>query len=185
MMQNNDSSKRIFTIPNVLCVLRVLLIPLIMLLYFKGHNLWAAFVLGVSGLTDLLDGYIARRFNQISDLGKAIDPIADKLTQLATLVCVGVNFPLLLIPFVLLFIKEVTLGALSLVAMKKTHLVEGADWHGKVSSFIIYLMTTLHFLWYGVPLWLTVVTVVVSTSFILLSFVLYAMRHIRAIKSAA
>ena len=71
------------TIPNLLCVIRILLVPLFVILYVKGYPIMAVSIVVVSGLTDCFDGKIARKFNQVSDLGKLLDPIADKLTQIA------------------------------------------------------------------------------------------------------
>lgn len=73
--------KNVWTIPNVLSFIRILMIPVFAVFFVKGKMLWAVLVLALSGLSDLFDGKIARRFNQVSELGKILDPIADKLTQ--------------------------------------------------------------------------------------------------------
>ena len=71
--------KGCWTVPNLLSVIRILLIPVFAVLFYDGEYLWAVFVLFLSGLSDFLDGKIARRFNQVSALGKVLDPVADKL----------------------------------------------------------------------------------------------------------
>ena len=68
------------TIPNLMSFIRILLIPVFGVLFYKGYSVAAVAVLAVSGLSDLFDGKIARKFNQVSNLGKILDPIADKLT---------------------------------------------------------------------------------------------------------
>lgn len=73
--------KNVWTIPNLLSFIRILLIPVFAVLFLKGELIWAVVVVALSGLSDLFDGKIARRFNQVSELGKILDPIADKLTQ--------------------------------------------------------------------------------------------------------
>lgn len=80
--------ENVWTVPNLLSFIRILLIPLFAWLFYKGAAgeiknglVWAVAVLALSGLSDFFDGKIARRFNQISELGKMLDPIADKLTQ--------------------------------------------------------------------------------------------------------
>lgn len=73
--------KNVWTIPNLLSFIRILLIPVFAVLFVKGKLIWAVVVLALSGLSDLFDGKIARRFNQVSELGKVLDPVADKLTQ--------------------------------------------------------------------------------------------------------
>ena len=70
------------TIPNLLSLIRILLIPVFAVLFNDGNYVWAIIILAVSGLTDFFDGKIARKFNQISALGKLLDPIADKLSQI-------------------------------------------------------------------------------------------------------
>ncbi|MBQ7653783.1 MAG: CDP-alcohol phosphatidyltransferase family protein, partial [Clostridia bacterium] len=64
------------TVPNLLCLIRILLVPVFVVLYLKGYPELAVCTLIVSGLTDSFDGRIARRFNQISELGKLLDPVA-------------------------------------------------------------------------------------------------------------
>ena len=103
----DNYEKRIVTIPNILSVLRIAIIPLIVWSYvgIKLPALTAVLVI-LSGITDVVDGFIARRFNMISDVGKALDPIADKLTQIALLFCLVTKFPFILLPLVLIIIKE-------------------------------------------------------------------------------
>ena len=87
-----DLFKGSLTIPNLLTVIRIILVPVFAVLFYRGYFYWAVFVLFISGLTDFLDGKIARRFNQISDLGKILDPIADKLTQITIAVMLFFEF---------------------------------------------------------------------------------------------
>ena len=80
------------TIPNLLSVIRIALIPVFGVLYYNGNILWAVIILFLSGLTDFFDGKIARKFNQISALGKVLDPVADKLTQITIAVVLYLQF---------------------------------------------------------------------------------------------
>ncbi len=70
------------TIPNLISLIRILLIPVFGVLFYREYYGWSVFVLALSGISDFVDGKIARKFNQISELGKMLDPIADKLTQI-------------------------------------------------------------------------------------------------------
>lgn len=70
------------TVPNLLSFLRIVMVPIFVVLFRRGEYGWAAATLVLSGLSDLLDGKIARKFNQVSELGKILDPVADKLTQI-------------------------------------------------------------------------------------------------------
>ncbi|MBR2414820.1 MAG: CDP-alcohol phosphatidyltransferase family protein [Clostridia bacterium] len=80
--KTGDLFDNVWTIPNLLSALRIVMVPIIAVLFLKGESVWAVVVLALSGLSDFFDGKIARRFNQISALGKILDPIADKLTQI-------------------------------------------------------------------------------------------------------
>ena len=87
-----DLFKGCLTIPNLLSVIRIALIPVFAVLYLNGHPITAIIILAVSGLTDLFDGKIARRFNQVSALGKILDPVADKLTQITIAIILLIKF---------------------------------------------------------------------------------------------
>lgn len=80
------------TIPNWLSYIRIILIPVFAVLFYQGYVGWALLVLALSGLSDFFDGKIARKFNQVSDLGKIIDPVADKLTQITIAVMFYIQF---------------------------------------------------------------------------------------------
>lgn len=125
---------KILTIPNILSFSRLCLIPLIAWLYCaKQDYIGAGYVLVLSGATDIADGFIARKFNMISDLGKILDPIADKLTQAAMLFCLSTRFPLMLVPIALMLVKELYMGVAGILVIKKTGKVYGANWHGKAA----------------------------------------------------
>ena len=161
---------------------RLCLIPVIVWLYFFEKNyLWTTLVLALSGITDIADGIIARRFGMVSDFGKAFDPIADKLTQMATLFCLVSRFRHMLDPLVILVIKEVFAGVTGLLAIRKTGNVEGADWHGKATTVCLYAMMLVHLIWYQIPLPVSHVLVGVCTVMMLLSAVLYAIRNFKAL----
>ena len=107
MNSENKTENKILTIPNLLSLFRLILIPVIIWLYwFRKDYFPAGVLLIISGLTDLADGYIARHFNAVSNIGKILDPIADKLTQAAMLFCLVTRFPLMAAPFGFLVIKE-------------------------------------------------------------------------------
>jgi cardiolipin synthase len=78
-------SSRIVTIPNILSLLRLLLIPVFLVLLVFGHFGWALLLIAVSAITDFVDGYVARHFNQVSRLGQLLDPAVDRLFILSTL----------------------------------------------------------------------------------------------------
>ncbi|WP_100350882.1 CDP-alcohol phosphatidyltransferase family protein [Luteimicrobium subarcticum] len=85
-MTDDDVSTRVWTVPNLISLARLLLVPVFAVLIVGHHDIWAVAVLAVSGATDWLDGVIARRFHQTSKLGQMLDPAADRLFILVTLV---------------------------------------------------------------------------------------------------
>lgn len=190
MNGKKDSTKRIFTIPNVISMLRLLMIPFIIWAYVGlGNNLLTVILIAVSGLSDVLDGFIARRFNMVSDLGKALDPFADKLTQIAMLFCLVFRYKYMLIPLILLTVKEFIAGTTGIAVIKATNKVRSAEWHGKLATVTLYLMLMLHLVWpivtgADIPRTVSVISVAVTTAAVLLSFLLYTARNIRLIRSS-
>lgn len=173
-----DTKKsEIFTIPNLLSVVRVLLIPLFMSLYFNSQTTaqyyTAAVVILISGLTDLLDGVIARKFNQVSEIGKALDPIADKLTQAGILICLISRYKTI-IPLVCLFVgKELYMGIMSLILLRKGKKLDGAKWFGKVSTAVFYLCMVCLVAFPALPLWAVNTMIVVTGLCLLYSLISY------------
>ena len=152
MCSEDENRKKIITIPNLLSAFRLLLIPVFIWTYcVRRDGLMTAGVLALSGVTDLADGYIARRFHMVSDLGKMLDPVADKLTQGAMLICLMMRFPMMLLPLILLAVKEAFVGITSLLVIRKSGGVAGAAWHGKVVTASLYLMMLIHIIWPGIP----------------------------------
>ena len=127
---------QIWSIPNLLSLFRLLLIPLLVALYWKGRTLAALIVFGVSAASDILDGQIARRFDMVTDLGKMLDPLADKLTQGAAAICVARNHPQLFLLFGLMAVKELTQAYIGARSMKQTGQAFSARWYGKACTVI-------------------------------------------------
>lgn len=84
-----EVSSTVFTVPNLISMLRLALVPVFAVLIVSGHDVWALVVLAFSGFTDWLDGVLARRLHQVSRLGQMLDPAADRLFILVTLVCLA------------------------------------------------------------------------------------------------
>lgn len=127
-----------WNIPNALSVLRILLVPVFMVLYLLQQDRWAFGVLLLSGVTDCLDGVIARRFDQITDCGKLLDPVSDKLTQVGVVVCLATRYPSLLPLAALCFVKELFQAIGGLILLKKRNTVRGSKWFGKLSTVVFY-----------------------------------------------
>lgn len=173
-----NTRKQLFTIPNLLSLLRLCMIPLIIWLYCTQKNYaLTAVVLVLSGLTDMVDGYIARRFNMVTDLGKALDPVADKLTQASVMFCLLSRFRMMLVPLLLLIFKEVCNGVMSLIVIKKTGKVCGADWHGKVCTWLLYAMMFVHIVWFDISREWTTALISICVIMMTVSFALYMVRN--------
>ncbi len=188
MAENNENLKKIFTVPNVISMFRLVLIPVFVWVYIGArNNLLTVILLAVSGLSDVLDGLIARKFNMVSDLGKALDPVADKLTQIAMLFCLVFRYRYMLIPLLLLTVKEIVAGTTGIAVIRATNEVRSAEWHGKVATFSLYVMMIMHLMWPviappDIPVAVSVISVAVTTGVIAMSFVLYTARNIRLIR---
>lgn len=179
-----ERENRIITIPNILSVCRIIMIPVFIWVYCCRKEYPLAFlILCLSGITDLVDGFIARTFHMVSNLGKALDPLADKLTQGAVLLCLGSRYPQMLFLAGLLVAKEIITGLMSLSAIHKTKEVKGADWHGKVTTCLLYFTMLLHILWGGIPQTASVLLTVLCVIMMAVSFVMYFRRNVTLLRS--
>lgn len=134
------TDKKILTIPNLMSFFRILLVPVFAVLFLRGVPVWPVVVLVLSGLTDLFDGLIARKFNQISDLGKMLDPVADKLTQIAVVACLTTVYKApMLVLLVFYVVKEAAMLIGGAVLLKSRKVVPFAKWFGKAATFEFYL----------------------------------------------
>lgn len=139
----NDWKKDIFTVPNMLSMLRLLLIPVYIVIYLNAVQprdyYLAATVLAVSCLTDVVDGQIARRFNMISNFGKFLDPLADKLTQLALTLSLSVHYPMLRLVLLLFLGKELFQTVAALFMYRQGKALPGAILPGKICTTVLFI----------------------------------------------
>ncbi len=141
-----DLFKNCWTVPNLLSFLRIVIVPVFAVLFLKGEYGWAVFTLVLSGLSDFFDGKIARKFNQISALGKILDPVADKLTQITLAVLLYLSFSnandenLRAFSWVfLVFIAKEAVMVIGGAIMLAVGLRPGAaEIYGKVATFAFY-----------------------------------------------
>ena len=171
---------RIFTIPNLLSMLRILLIPVFVVLFFKEEMLWAGMILVASGLTDTLDGYIARHFNMITNLGKVLDPVADKLTQGVVAFCLCVRLPEVIPLLVLLVCKELIMFIAGIWVLRRTGKPFGAYWWGKISTIIYYIaITALVLFGHMLPEFVIMLLIWIPFAALLFSLIMYCRIYIR------
>ncbi len=182
--------KWVWTIPNILSLVRLVLLPVFAVLYLNSIQnpalmWWSLGVLAFSGLTDLFDGYIARRFNQITEIGKLLDPVADKLTQVTVLVCLAIRMPRLVPLLVICLVKELIQIIGGWLLVSKLEVVQAAEWFGKVTTFVFYGTMLLFVFWPDMPLplfWCLVCLVAGLMLFSLLRYTLLYFKHRRNAK---
>ncbi|EEI60823.1 putative CDP-diacylglycerol--glycerol-3-phosphate 3-phosphatidyltransferase [Enterococcus faecium TX1330] len=169
--------KEIQTIPNLLSIFRILLLPIYLYFVLRQSFYVAGTIIVVSGLSDYLDGVIARRYNQVTDLGKVLDPFADKLTQLFLILSMAWYRPWLWLLFGLFLIKEGFMFVAGLIGLSKNIKLSGAKWYGKVATAVIYVGMILLLLFPELPtLWVRVIFAVITYG-LLQSFILYAVEY--------
>ena len=146
-----DLFKGCWTIPNLLSVIRILLIPVFAVLFYREEYGWAILTLVLSGLSDFFDGKIARKFNQISALGKMLDPVADKLTQVTLAVLLFMSFnkaqdetlKAFSWVFLVFIVKEVVMVLGGAVMLACGIRPGAAEIYGKVATFAFYAIMIL------------------------------------------
>jgi cardiolipin synthase len=139
-------------------------------------------VIIISGATDVVDGWIARKFQMVSDFGKILDPVSDKLTQAAIVVCLFLRFPHMIYLFALMAVKETIMGVTGLIRIRKSGEVYGADWHGKVNTCLIYAVLLVHIIWHDITMNVSYILLSVVVCVMMLSMVLYVTANIKTIK---
>ena len=142
-----DWKKEVFSIPNLLSFFRILLIPVYIAIYcnakMASDYYLAAMILAVSCITDLVDGKIARKFHMVTTLGKILDPLADKATQFALILCLAGKHPILWTLLALFVIKEVFQLVAGSINLKRGRMLKGALITGKLSTTILFISLIL------------------------------------------
>ncbi|MBQ8868107.1 MAG: CDP-alcohol phosphatidyltransferase family protein [Oscillospiraceae bacterium] len=185
----NKVSKNL-NIPNMLSVIRILLIPVFIVFYMKADSehydyyAYAASALVASGLSDLFDGVIARKFNQITELGKILDPIADKLTQLAVVICVAIklNNSVLSLALMGFVVKEVLMLVGGFIILRNKIAMQASKWYGKVATAVFYVVMAAIALFEGIPTEIAFVMILVALAFMLVAFAGYINDFIRIMR---
>ena len=173
--------KELLTIPNLLSLFRIALIPVYMVIYLNAtehlHYYVAAAILAVSCLTDLIDGKIARKFNMISTFGKLLDPLADKATQFALILCLSMRYPILWCLLALFVVKEFfQLFALA-IAFKKRKMLDGALISGKICTTILFISLIIMIMLPTLSSTVVTVIFIVDMIFVLFAFIDYFLAY--------
>ncbi len=176
------TKKNVLTIPNAMSLFRLLLIPVIISLYFDEKYYIALIVIAVSWLSDIADGWVARHFNQVSELGIVFDPLADKLTQLAMIFCLTLRYPYVWVMFGLFLIRDLSQIVLGGAVLAQSGEVNSANWSGKLSTGSVYIVTIVLIAWVDIPLVLANILIALSCAFILASLIIYAIFNLKKLK---
>lgn len=142
MSKGVDILKKNLTIPNILSFIRIVVIVPLVISFLNERFIESGIYLLISGLSDMFDGAIARKFNQVTQLGKILDPIADKLTLIAVVICLAILFPSVWPIVIILMSKDILMliGGAVLLCMKIRP--PAAKWYGKVATAIFYVSIT-------------------------------------------
>lgn len=179
MTTDKKTRNKNINVPNALSIVRIFLIPPFIIYFLGGKILEAAIILILSGLSDLFDGVIARNFDQKTEIGQVLDPLADKLTQGAVVVCLAVEQPVL-IPLLAIFIlKELLmLAAAGFLILRKKKRPSSSKWYGKVATVLFYIsfctIVALRGIWGFENLNLTFFLLSVTAVFMLYALAEYA-----------
>ena len=173
--------KEIWTVPNMLSLFRLLLIPIYILIYVNAKNAadyyLAAGILAVSCLTDLIYGKVARHFNMVSNLGKILDPLADKATQFALILCLAVKYSFIWHLVILFVIKEGFQLVAGGINLRKGKMLKGALLSGKICTTVLFISLILMIMIPSIPKSIVNTIVIIDMLFMLISFISYIIAY--------
>ena len=176
-MFSDKWKKEIITIPNLLSLFRIVLIPIYVTVYLGAENdrqyLLAGFILALSCLTDMADGMIARKFHMITNTGKVLDPLADKMTQLALILSLSAKYTALYPVLILFLAKEFFQFGAMVFFMQKGKVLPGALLAGKLCITVLFLSLILLVMFPRLHQNVVLFLILADTGFLLYSFSSY------------
>ena len=180
-MRLDNWKKEICTIPNLLSLFRLILIPVYVFIYLNADSSMdyfvAATILAVSCLTDLIDGKIARHFGMVSNVGKILDPLADKATQFTLIICLSVKYPVLIGLVILFVIKEGFQLIAGAVNLRKGIMLKGAQLSGKICTTVLFISLIVMVMIPNLPYPYVVVLTLLDLLFMGISFADYCITY--------
>lgn len=181
-MVRKDWKEEVFTIPNLLSLFRLILIPVYMAIYLNAKEirdyLTAGIILAVSCLTDMVDGKIARKFHMISTVGKILDPLADKLTQFSLLLCLAIHYHVLWTVFSLFVMKELFQLIAGILSIKHGFILKGALISGKVCTTVLFVSLVAMVIFYRMSPLVVNVIAMVDGVFLMIAFADYLITYL-------
>ncbi len=171
----------LLALPNILCYIRLLLIPLFVMLYIKAETskeyYFAGFIVVLASFTDFLDGFIARKLDMITEFGKVLDPLADKLMQLALLFVLLIEVDYMYILVAIFLVKEILMAIAAIKFVNKGKKLDGAKWFGKVSTAVFYVVMLILIISPNIDSSIQYSLMTICGFFLLLSFTLYGREY--------
>lgn len=184
----NSFLREYFSIPNLMGYFRIALVGVYMYFFYNsmhGGVYWPVIAtIVLSGITDFFDGKIARRFDMVTEWGKILDPIADKITLGAIILSLTFKYRIVMALVVLYIIKEGFMGIVGLYSIKKGHKVEGAMWYGKVCTFGTYVVLILMLLFPDMPNVAIDVLVIINFALMIFTLAKYVVYYGRILKQS-
>lgn len=169
--------KEVLSIPNIMGYFRIILIPIFLYTYYNATSAKDYYIVAgivcISGITDFLDGYVARNFNMITELGKFIDPFADKLTQAALVFCLASRHKLMWYLVGLFILKEGFMVVMGIIMLRRGKKLDGAKWFGKVCTAVLYVVMFILILLPSINDFIANNLIIICGIFMLMSFILY------------
>ena len=179
--------EELYSIPNCMGYFRILLIPVFCFLYLnaedRGDYYLAAGVILLSYITDFLDGQVARRFHMITEFGKILDPVADKLTHGAIAFCLAFRYEAMRYLFLFMVVKEGFMAVMGMINLRHGRKLDGAKWFGKVCTGALFMLLFLLVLWPDIPLVWAERLIYLVLVIMVLTLILYIPEFYRMIKS--
>jgi len=174
-------------VPNIISIFRICLVPVFIAVYFSDDSdrkLYAIAIYALAAFSDFLDGFLARKFNSSSNLGKLLDPLGDKLMTFTAMVCITIDRPILIWAVLVVGIKEILMGIGGIVLHRKAHVeLLPSNLIGKASTVVFFVVCVTLMLFQRIPDWgaMTLVSVAIALTFIALAS--YLIKYIRIMKN--
>jgi cardiolipin synthase len=173
-------------IPNILSIIRILLIPVFIISYFilPPEKLYiSAIVVAISGITDIADGIIARKCNMITPLGKILDPAADKMTQAAVCACLTIKHPQLFLLLIVFVLKELMMLIGGIIILKSGKRIESSRWFGKVATCVFFGAMLLIIMIQDISQPMLFMIIGIAGGFVVFAFLMYIPEFFKIKKS--
>ena len=174
-------SKRLnINIPNMLTIFRIILIPFFAVSILNEFYTYAIILFTIAGISDVLDGYLARKHNIVSEFGKVADPIADKLMQFTAILTLTINGAIEPIIIIIFSVREILMGLGTILLFKNKHTFNSANWYGKITTFLIYAAVILILFDVGFGKYVLYISILMT----IYSFIMYGLQTKKVISKS-